>query len=205
MGSRQAGCEERPRCPCLRCSRSRSVGACCSAPTLVGRRDWQAIDRAEAMGCDAVQVFTQSPRMWRPTGAHARGDRALSRAARRRPDVRGRLPRSLSREPRLPRPRAPRKVGDRHARERSRRRTRSGPRASSSTSAPTSAQDWRRPAQALPALHTLLKLTTTTSGSSSRTRPARRHDRALDGRAGRDLRRLDHHPRLGVCLDSCHW
>ena len=28
---------------------------------------WQAIDRAEAMGCDAVQVFTQSPRMWRPT------------------------------------------------------------------------------------------------------------------------------------------
>ena len=28
---------------------------------------WQAIDRAEAIGCDAVQVFTQSPRMWRPT------------------------------------------------------------------------------------------------------------------------------------------
>ncbi len=28
---------------------------------------WQAIDRGEAIGCDAVQVFTQSPRMWRPT------------------------------------------------------------------------------------------------------------------------------------------
>src|ERR671932_307108 len=26
-----------------------------------------AIDRAEAMGADAVQVFTQSPRTWRPT------------------------------------------------------------------------------------------------------------------------------------------
>ena len=26
-----------------------------------------AIDRAEAMGADSVQVFTQSPRMWRPT------------------------------------------------------------------------------------------------------------------------------------------
>jgi deoxyribonuclease-4 len=26
-----------------------------------------AVDRAEAMGCEAVQVFTQSPRMWRPT------------------------------------------------------------------------------------------------------------------------------------------
>ena len=26
-----------------------------------------AIDRAEGLGCDAVQVFTQSPRAWRPT------------------------------------------------------------------------------------------------------------------------------------------
>ena len=26
-----------------------------------------AIDRAEAMGADSVQVFTQSPRAWRPT------------------------------------------------------------------------------------------------------------------------------------------
>ena len=26
-----------------------------------------AIDRAEAFGCEAVQIFTQSPRMWRPT------------------------------------------------------------------------------------------------------------------------------------------
>ena len=26
-----------------------------------------AIDRAEELGCDAVQVFTQSPRMWKPT------------------------------------------------------------------------------------------------------------------------------------------
>lgn len=29
-----------------------------------------AIDRADELGCSAVQVFTQSPRMWRPT-AHA--------------------------------------------------------------------------------------------------------------------------------------
>jgi deoxyribonuclease IV len=26
-----------------------------------------AVDRAEAIGCEAVQIFTQSPRMWRPT------------------------------------------------------------------------------------------------------------------------------------------
>ena len=30
----------------------------------------KAIDRAEELGCHAVQVFTQSPRMWKPT-AHA--------------------------------------------------------------------------------------------------------------------------------------
>jgi len=41
-----------------------------------------AIDRAEQLGCDAVQVFTQSPRMWRPTShkpeevAHFRERRA---------------------------------------------------------------------------------------------------------------------------------
>ena len=28
---------------------------------------WNAVDRGEEIGCDAVQVFTQSPRMWRPT------------------------------------------------------------------------------------------------------------------------------------------
>ena len=34
----------------------------------------------------------------------------------------------------------------------------------------------------------------------------RRHDRPLGRRARRDRRpKLDHHPRLGVCLDSCHW
>ena len=27
---------------------------------------WQAVDRGEAIGCEAIQVFTQSPRMWRP-------------------------------------------------------------------------------------------------------------------------------------------
>jgi deoxyribonuclease IV len=40
-----------------------------------------AIDRAEQIGCDAVQVFTQSPRMWRPT-AHI--DEQLARFRERR-------------------------------------------------------------------------------------------------------------------------
>jgi len=41
----------------------------------------KAIDRIEAIGGDAVQVFTQSPRMWKPT-AHAREELARFRARR---------------------------------------------------------------------------------------------------------------------------
>jgi deoxyribonuclease-4 len=43
-----------------------------------------AIDRAEELGCDAVQVFTQSPRMWRPTN-HAPEE--LERFRTRRAEV----------------------------------------------------------------------------------------------------------------------
>ncbi len=43
-----------------------------------------AIDRAEAIGADCVQVFTQSPRMWRPT-AHA--PEAIERFKARRADA----------------------------------------------------------------------------------------------------------------------
>ncbi len=45
---------------------------------------WKAIDRAEAIGCDAVQVFTQSPRMWRPTN-HT--DEAVARFRERREEA----------------------------------------------------------------------------------------------------------------------
>jgi deoxyribonuclease-4 len=44
----------------------------------------KAIDRIEAMGGDAVQVFTQSPRMWRPT-AHA--PEAIERFKQRREEA----------------------------------------------------------------------------------------------------------------------
>jgi deoxyribonuclease IV len=40
-----------------------------------------AIDRAEELGCDAIQVFTQSPRMWRPT-VHSAEQMARFRARR---------------------------------------------------------------------------------------------------------------------------
>jgi deoxyribonuclease-4 len=43
-----------------------------------------AIDRAEAIGAECVQVFTQSPRMWRPT-AHT--DEAIARFKARRAEA----------------------------------------------------------------------------------------------------------------------
>ena len=44
-----------------------------------------AVDRAAELRCDAVQVFTQSPRMWKPT-AHA--DEELARFRERRRETR---------------------------------------------------------------------------------------------------------------------
>ena len=47
----------------------------------------KAIDRIEEIGGDAVQVFTQSPRMWKPT-AHSEDELARFRARRRAARVR---------------------------------------------------------------------------------------------------------------------
>ena len=44
-----------------------------------------AIDRADELGCDAVQVFTQSPRMWRPT---EHSEEQLARFRERRTEAR---------------------------------------------------------------------------------------------------------------------
>jgi deoxyribonuclease IV len=44
----------------------------------------KAIDRAAEMRCEAVQVFTQSPRMWRPT---AHSEEALTRFRERRAET----------------------------------------------------------------------------------------------------------------------
>ena len=46
-----------------------------------------AIDRAEELGCDAVQIFTQSPRMWKPT-EHSEEEVARFRARREEAGVR---------------------------------------------------------------------------------------------------------------------
>src|SRR5688572_31747656 len=46
-----------------------------------------AVDRAEELGCAAVQVFTQSPRMWKPT-VHAPDELERFRGRRREARIR---------------------------------------------------------------------------------------------------------------------
>ena len=151
---------------------------------------WQAIDRGEAIGCDAVQVFTQSPRMWRPTNHTPEAVAQVPRAPRGGRDRQRRLPRALSRQPRLARSGDLREVdrGDarlargggrdrrrgRHLPRRlaPRRRLRGRARAGRARAARAARADDRRPLAA--------------DGELGR---HRRHDRALDRRARRDLRR----------------
>src|SRR5690348_9250390 len=45
---------------------------------------WNAVDRGVEIGCDAIQVFTQSPRMWRPT---AHSEESVARFRERRTDT----------------------------------------------------------------------------------------------------------------------
>ena len=90
------------------------------------------------------------------------------------------------RRSRLPRDRG----GGRHlpCRLASRRRLRGRPRADRAGTPGAARADDRRPLAA--------------DGELGRNR---RHDRPLDRRARRIHAALDHHPRLGICLDSCHW
>jgi len=167
---------------------------------------WTAIDRAEEMGCDAVQVFTQSPRMWRPT-AHT--EEALARFRERRTEA---------------------GIGavvchalylvnlastDRTIRTKSI----AAMRATLETAAAIEADGvvfhvgshlgsgfggaLRR---VVPALRNLLELTT------ERTWLLMENSAGAGGTIGRDVaeletlfERLDGHERLGFCLDSCHW
>ena len=100
---------------------------------------WQAIDRGEAIGCDAVQVFTQSPRMWRPTN-HTPEAVARFRERREEAGIASVVCHALY----LVNLASPDPVIHEKSvtamRPHSRRRTRSGQRASSSTSGRTSAQ-----------------------------------------------------------------
>jgi deoxyribonuclease-4 len=166
----------------------------------------KAIDRVEEIGGDAVQVFTQSPRMWKPT-AHAPDEVERFRARRREARVKAVACHALylvnlaSRDDDV------------------RAKSRSALRATLET-----AQDIGADAVVFhvgshlgygfdeavgvvtPALRELLELTTDDLWLCME------NCAGTGGTIGRSVSELavlcealDGHARLGVCLDSCHW
>lgn len=165
-----------------------------------------AIDRAEELGCDAVQVFTQSPRMWKPT-AHAPEQVERFRARREEARIRSVVCHALylvnlaSADP------------DIHA------KSVAALRASLETAAAIGADGVvfhvgsrlgagldEALERVVPALRDLLELTGDTLWLILE------NSAGAGGTIGRStdelatiVDRLDRHPRLGICLDSCHW
>ena len=165
-----------------------------------------AIDRAEELGCDAVQVFTQSPRMWRPT-EHTEEQVARFCARREEARVRGVVCHALY------------LVNLAGADRALHRKSVTAMRASMETAAAIGADGvvfhvgshlgkglaagYRR---AVPALRELLELT------DERLWLVLENSAGAGGTIGRSVAelaelfdRLDRHERLGICLDSCHW
>jgi deoxyribonuclease-4 len=165
-----------------------------------------AIDRAEELGCDAVQIFTQSPRMWKPT-RHSEEEVARFRARREEAGVRAVVCHALY---------LVNLAGaDRDMHEKSV----TAMQASLETARAIGAEGvvfhvgshlgkglaagYRR---AVPALRRLLELT------DERLWLVLENSAGAGGTMGRSVDelaafvdRLDRHPRLGICLDSCHW
>jgi len=167
---------------------------------------WQAIDRAEEMGCDAVQVFTQSPRMWRPT-AHT--PEAIARFRERREEagigavvchalylVNLASPDPVLHDKSVTAMRATLETADAIGAEGVIFHVGSHLGAGLEVGL----------AQAIPALQDLLELTTDDLWLLLE------NSAGTGGTIGRSTDELaaiydglGHHPRLGICLDSCHW
>jgi deoxyribonuclease-4 len=165
-----------------------------------------AVDRGEEIGCEAIQVFTQSPRMWRPT-IHTPEAVARFRERRAEAGIQSVVCHALY----LVNLASP----DREIRKKSATAMRATLEAADAIGAEGVifhvgshlgdglAAGLRR---VVPAMRSLLELTTddlwllmeNSAGTG-----------ATIGRSTNDLARiydrLDHHPRLGICLDSCHW
>ncbi len=133
-----------------------------------------ALDRAEALGVDAVQIFTQSPRAWRPTNHDPAN---FERFKERRAEVghrRGLLPRALPHQPRRARRHRLREVAG-GAREHPRRRLRdrSGRSRRARRLAPGRGPRGRARARRSRRSRRRSNAARTSPGSCSRTRPAR--------------------------------
>jgi deoxyribonuclease-4 len=165
-----------------------------------------AIDRAEELGCDAVQIFTQSPRMWKPT-EHSEEEIARFRARREEAGVRAVVCHALY---------LVNLAGaDRDMHEKSVLAMQASLETARAIGADGVvfhvgshlgkglAAGYRR---AVPALRRLLELT------DERLWLVLENSAGAGGTMGRSVdelatfvERLDRHPRLGICLDSCHW
>ena len=165
-----------------------------------------AIDRAEELGCDAIQVFTQSPRTWRPT-EHTGEEVERFRTRRDEARVQSVVCHALYLVNLASTDRVVRK------------KSIVALRASLETAAAIGADgvvfhvgshlgsgfgsSLRR---VVPPLRDLVDLT------SDRLWLLLENSAGAGGTIGRSVDelatiadRLDHHPRLGFCLDSCHW
>jgi len=166
----------------------------------------KAIDRAEELRCQAVQVFTQSPRMWKPT-AHTEEQTERFRARRADAGIESVVCHALY----LVNLASP----DREIHAKSV----AAMRATLETAAAIDADGVvfhvgshlgagleEGLALVVPALRGLLELT------NDRLWLVLENSAGAGGTIGRSVEelativdRLDRHPRLGVCLDSCHW
>ena len=166
----------------------------------------KAIDRTEEIGGNCVQVFTQSPRMWRPT---AHGEEELARFRTRRHEARVKavschalyLVNLASRDPEI---REKSVVALRATMEVA------GAIGSEAVVFHVGSHLGYGFDDAVelvtPALHTLLDLTTDDLWLCME------NAAGAGGTIGRSIAELaaisdalDRHPRLGICLDSCHW
>jgi deoxyribonuclease IV len=165
-----------------------------------------AIDRAEAIGCNAVQVFTQSPRMWRPTD-HAAEQVERFRARRREARIKSVVCHAVY-------------LVNLASRDKTiRGKSLTALRATLETADAIGAEAVvfhvgshlgsgfdRAVKVVVPALRELLDLTTDDLWLCME------NCAGTGGTIGRSIEELavlleavDGHPRLGLCLDSCHW
>ncbi len=165
-----------------------------------------SIGRGEALGCDAVQVFTQSPRMWRPTN-HSADEVARFRELRAETGILSVVCHALY------------LVNLASPDAEIYRKSVAAMRATLETAAAIGAEGVvfhigshlgfgleAALDRVVPALQELLELTTddlwllmeNSAGAGGTI------GRSTDELAAVDAA-LDHHPRLGLCLDSCHW
>jgi deoxyribonuclease IV len=165
-----------------------------------------AVDRIEEIGGNAVQVFTQSPRTWKPT-AHAEEELERFRARRREAKVGAVLCHALYLVNLAAR--------DREIRNKSFVALRSTMETALAIDADAVVfhvgshlgHGFRSALRAFaPALRELLELT------SERLWLCLENTAGAGDTIGRDVGELaticdalDGHPRLGICIDSCHW